>query len=76
MESSKKSVQFTEEVEVKTFKSSKEETAPAAVEINEEKMDRLMKLLHEADPQSSISDTQEMLVLEGMRFNYNIFRVH
>lgn len=34
------------------------------------KMDRLLHLLHEADPQCDTSDTQEMLDLEG-----NIFTV-
>ncbi|XP_011503382.1 PREDICTED: signal transducing adapter molecule 1 [Ceratosolen solmsi marchali] len=57
----KKSVQFTEEVEVKTVK---REPEVVEIEIDEQKMDRLLHLLHEADPQSDSSDPQEMLDLE------------
>lgn len=35
------------------------------VEINEEKIDRLLHLLHEADPSDPQQDTKEMLNLEG-----------
>ncbi|XP_012278694.1 signal transducing adapter molecule 1 [Orussus abietinus] len=58
---SKKSVQFSEEVEVKTVK---REPEVVEVEIDEHKMDRLLHLLHEADPQSDAQDPQEMLDLE------------
>lgn len=60
-------VQFAGEVEVKTVK---REPEVVEVEIDERKMDRLLHLLHEADPQCDTSDTQEMLDLEG-----NIFTV-
>ncbi|XP_043497058.1 signal transducing adapter molecule 1 isoform X1 [Polistes fuscatus] len=60
--SNKKLVQFAEEVEVKTVK---REPEVIEVEIDEKKMDRLLHLLHEADPQcDSSSDPQEMLDLE------------
>lgn len=59
--SNKKMVQFAEEVEVKTVK---REPEVVEVEIDERKMDRLLHLLHEADPQCDTSDTQEMLDLE------------
>ncbi|XP_046813245.1 signal transducing adapter molecule 1 isoform X2 [Vespa crabro] len=60
--SNKKLVQFAEEVEVKTLK---RELEVIEVEIDEKKMDRLLHLLHEADPQcDSSSDPQEMLDLE------------
>ncbi|XP_046736102.1 signal transducing adapter molecule 1 [Diprion similis] len=57
----KKSVQFAEEVEVKTVK---HEPEIIEVEIDEPKMDRLLHLLHEADPECDSTDTQEMLDLE------------
>lgn len=60
--SNKKMVQFAEEVEVKTVK---REPEVIEVEIDERKMDRLLHLLHEADPQCDTSDSQEMLELEG-----------
>ncbi|XP_043527511.1 signal transducing adapter molecule 1 [Frieseomelitta varia] len=59
--SNKKMVQFAEEVEVKTVK---REPEVVEVEIDERKMDRLLHLLHEADPQCDNSDPQEMLDLE------------
>lgn len=55
-------VQFAEEVEVKTVK---REPEVIEVEIDERKMDKLLHLLHEADPQCDNSDPQEMLELEG-----------
>lgn len=63
--SNKKMVQFAEEVEVKTVK---REPEVVEVEIDERKMDRLLHLLHEADPQCDNSDPQEMLDLEGNTF--------
>ncbi|XP_043279608.1 signal transducing adapter molecule 1 isoform X2 [Venturia canescens] len=57
----KKSVQFSEEVEVKTVK---REPEIVEVEIDEAKIDRLLHLLHEADPQSDVNDPPEMLELE------------
>ncbi|XP_013783066.1 signal transducing adapter molecule 1-like [Limulus polyphemus] len=55
----KKSVQFSEEVKVKTV-----ETEPQEVEIDEEKIDRLLHLLHEADPTGERADSDELLALE------------
>lgn len=60
--SNKKLVQFAEEVEVKMVK---REPEVVEVEIDEKKMDRLLHLFHEADPQCDTSDPQEMLDLEG-----------
>ncbi|XP_029170259.1 signal transducing adapter molecule 1 isoform X1 [Nylanderia fulva] len=59
--SNKKLVQFAEEVEVKMVK---REPEVVEVEIDEKKMDRLIHLFHEADPQCDTSDPQEMLDLE------------
>ncbi|XP_011691407.1 PREDICTED: signal transducing adapter molecule 1 isoform X4 [Wasmannia auropunctata] len=59
--SNKKLVQFAEEVEVKMVK---REPEVVEIEIDEKKMDRLLHLLHEADPQCDTSDPQEMLDLE------------
>ncbi|KAF2896891.1 hypothetical protein ILUMI_09278 [Ignelater luminosus] len=53
----KKMVQF-KETEVK------EEKEPEEVEINEGKIDRLIHLLHEADPTNPEQDSDEMLKLE------------
>lgn len=53
----KRSVQFAEEEKLKV----KEE----AVEINEAKIDRLLHLLHEANPEDPTQDTQEMFQLEA-----------
>ncbi len=39
--------------------------AAAPVEIDESRIDRLLHLLHEADPQSENCDTEELLQLEG-----------
>uniref|UniRef100_A0A0C9RI11 STAM protein n=1 Tax=Fopius arisanus TaxID=64838 RepID=A0A0C9RI11_9HYME len=57
----KKSVQFVEEVDVKTLK---REPEIIEVEIDEGKIDRLLHLLHEADPQSDTNDPPELLDLE------------
>lgn len=62
LEHSKKLVQFADEVEVKMVK---REPEVVEVEIDEKKMDRLLHLFHEADPQCDTSDPQEMLDLEG-----------
>lgn len=67
---SKKSVQFSEEVEVKTVK---REPEVVEIEIDEGKMDRLLNLLHEADPQSGTTDTAEMIDLEGNLSFFLIF---
>ncbi|XP_014295195.1 signal transducing adapter molecule 1 [Microplitis demolitor] len=57
----KKAVQFAEEVEVKMLK---REPEIIEVDIDETKIDRLLHLLHEADPQSDTTDPPEMLDLE------------
>lgn len=64
VEQNKKSVQFQENAAAKTV-----ETKPEDVEINEGKIDRLLHLLHEADPSDAQHDTQEMLNLEGILFD-------
>lgn len=58
-EKAKKMVQFKETTEVKLVKDEPEE-----VEINGDKIDRLLHLLHEADPTNPERDTEEMLSLE------------
>uniref|UniRef100_A0A6P7FSN9 Signal transducing adapter molecule 1 n=1 Tax=Diabrotica virgifera virgifera TaxID=50390 RepID=A0A6P7FSN9_DIAVI len=58
-EKAKKMVQFKETAEVKVVKDE-----PEDVEINEQKIDRLLHLLHEADPTNPEKDTDEMLNLE------------
>nr|XP_042901326.1 signal transducing adapter molecule 1 isoform X2 [Parasteatoda tepidariorum] len=55
----RKTVQFTEEVKVKTFVESEEE-----VEIDEEKIDRMLHFLHEADPTGERPDSEELRSLE------------
>lgn len=57
----KKFVKFSNEVEVKTLK---RELDIIEVEINEDKIDQLLHLLHEADPQSDLTDPIELLDLE------------
>jgi signal transducing adaptor molecule len=56
--SSKKNVQFDNSHETQKME-------PAAVEINEEAIDRLLFLLHEADPSDPSQDSDEMLRLEN-----------
>ncbi|CAG9814043.1 unnamed protein product [Phaedon cochleariae] len=56
----KKMVQFKEPAEVKIMKEE-----PEVIEINEQKIDRLLHLLHEADPTNPEKDTEEMLHLES-----------
>lgn len=58
--SEKKSVQFDEEVKVKTL------TADVEPEIDEVKIDRTIHLLHEADPTGERPDSEELLTLEGL----------
>jgi len=53
----KKGIQFNETVQVKTIK-------PGTVEIDEGKIDRVLHLLHEADPSDGRSDPRELLELE------------
>lgn len=56
-------VQFKEEVKVV-------EKEPEEIEINEDKINRLIHLLHEADPTNPETDTDELLGLESMS-NFN-----
>lgn len=57
--SSEKKVQFSEEIKVKVV-----EKEPEIVEIDEEKIDRLLHLIHEADPNGEKSDSEDLLILE------------
>lgn len=58
----KKNVQFSDEQK----KEEEEKIREQVVEIDEEKIDRLLHLLHEADPEDPSADTDEMLQLEHM----------
>lgn len=53
----KKSVQFSDEI--------KKEMKNEVVEINESKIDRLLHLLHEANPEDPSQDSDEMRQLES-----------
>lgn len=61
-EKAKKMVQFKESESKAAAEAAAAE--PAVVEINEKKIDRLLHLLHEADPCNPERDTEEMLQLE------------
>lgn len=56
--SEKKTVQFSEEVKVKTVESD------MVVEIDQTKIDQLLHLLHEADPTGEREDSDELISLE------------
>ncbi|CAH0557670.1 unnamed protein product [Brassicogethes aeneus] len=58
IDKAKKNVQFKDEARADVKE-------PEVTEINEEKIDRLLHLLHEADPTNPEHDTEEMLKLEG-----------
>ncbi|GAB0095415.1 signal transducing adapter molecule 1 [Sergentomyia squamirostris] len=60
LDKAKKSVQFAEEDSSRDDEEDKIEP----VEINEQKIDRLLHLLHEANPEDPTQDTPEMLALE------------
>jgi len=55
----KKTVQFAEDVEVQSI-----ETEPEVVELDEAKIDRVLHMLHEADPTGEVEDPQELAGLE------------
>ena len=56
----RRSVQFNEEVEVVKVETQPEEDLLGAADISEEKIDKVLKLLHEADPTSPESDAPEL----------------
>lgn len=64
MEKKKKLVQLDEDLDGKVTV----EKEPEEIEINEQKIDRLLHLLHEADPTNPEHDTVEMLNLERKHF--------
>lgn len=64
-EPEKKKKSDVEEDNAKSSSSTKELQELENVEINEEKIDRLLHLLHEADPTNSDKDTLEMQNLES-----------
>lgn len=62
----KKNVQFSDEQKKDEEEDEEEKAKEQVVEINEEKIDRLLHLLHEADPEDPSADSEEMLQLEQM----------
>ena len=65
----RRSVQFSEQVEVKTLKDEEAEIAAAAgalgpVEISEEKIDRVLNLLNDSDPTTDDNDDPALNVME------------
>ncbi|XP_030765343.1 signal transducing adapter molecule 1 [Sitophilus oryzae] len=58
IDKTKKMVQFKDEVKVL------DKEPPQDIEVNEDKIDRLLHLLHEADPTNPETDTDELLSLE------------
>lgn len=63
---SKKSVQFADDFKKENEEKAQELLPPATAEISEEKLDRLLHLLHEANPEDPTQDSAEMLHLEGV----------
>ena len=58
-------MQFNEEIKVKMLENDSN-GVPPVTEIDESRIDRLLHLLHEADPQSEKCDSEELLGLEGL----------
>ena len=61
VKTNEKKVQFSEEVKVEVVEKESE-----VVEIDEDKINKLMRLLHDADPTGEKSDSEELLNLEGL----------
>jgi hypothetical protein len=70
-EISTKRVQFNEQVAVATLEETPSETGE--VEIDEPKIDRLLHILHEADPTGERVDPDDLKILEGMTRPSNFF---
>lgn len=67
-EKGKKIVQFKEKAEVNVIKDE-----PENVEMDETKIDRLLFLIHEADPTNPEKDTEEMLKLESQSLKPSLY---
>lgn len=63
---SKKTVQFSEDVEVQSI-----ETEPEIVEIDEGKIDKVLHVLHEADPTGEVEDPADLCGLEGLAYFFS-----
>lgn len=61
VKTNEKKVQFSEEVKVEVVEKESE-----VVEIDEDKINKLMRLLNDADPTGEKSDSEELLNLEGL----------